>query len=83
MHMGIEQFLTSQDKIASLEKLAKMLSIEIYMLCLRAGIDPDTFDHSTYDASFGCPNLAYVTDLEARCKSLVAAENKLAELNNA
>lgn len=81
--MGIEQFLTSQDKIASLEKLAKMLSIEIYTLCLRAGIDPDTFDHSTYEAPFGGLNLAYVKDLEARCKSLVAAENKLIELKNA
>ena len=66
-----------------IEKLAKMLSIEIYTLCLRAGLDPDDFDHSTYEAPFGGLNVAYVKDLEARCKSLVATETKLIELKNA
>lgn len=81
--MGIEQFLTSEDKIASLEKLAKMLSLEIYTLCFRAGIDPDNFDHSTYEAPLGGLTISYVKDLETRCKSLAAAESKLEELKNA
>jgi hypothetical protein len=81
--MGIEQFLTAEDKIASLEKLTKLLSLDIYTLCLRAGIDPDGFDYLSYEAPNGGLNVPYLKDLENRSKSLAAAEAKLEELRNA
>jgi hypothetical protein len=81
--MGLEQFLTENDKRASLEKLTKMLALDIYTLCLRAGIDPDTFSYVDYVVPTDGLIPSYTRELEARCKSLAAAEQKLAELDNA
>ena len=81
--MGLEQFLTEADKRASLEKLSKMLAVDIYTLCLRSGIDPDTFSYADYVAPTNGLIPPYTVELEAKCRSLAAAEQKLEQLNNA
>ena len=75
--MGLEQFLTEEDKTAALQKLIKLLSVDVYTLCLRAGIDPDTFDYVDYSAPTDGLIHPYATELEARSRSLAAAEAKL------
>lgn len=47
--MGLEQFLTEEDKIASLTEVRNLLFRELYALCVRAAIDPDTFDYETWE----------------------------------
>ena len=83
--MGLEQFLTTSDKIASLEKLTSLLAADIYFSCLKYGIEPDGFDYAAFEAPSDGPDVfsPHLRDLEIKCKSLAAAEQKLAELNNA
>jgi hypothetical protein len=83
--MGIEQFLTTDDKKAALEKLTYLLASEIYYLSLKFGMDPDELDYSSFTAPLddsGVP-FPHLLDIENKCKSLHAAQQKLAELNNA
>jgi hypothetical protein len=47
--MGLEQFLTEEDKIASLTEVRNLLFRELYALCVRAAIDPDTFEYENWE----------------------------------
>lgn len=47
--MGLEQFLTAEDKVAALETLRNRTFSELYSLCIRAGVDPDTLDYDTWE----------------------------------
>lgn len=46
--MGLEQFITEENKIASLTSLRNRLFEELYSLCIRAAIDPDEMDYLTW-----------------------------------
>ena len=81
--MGIEQFLTNEDKLSSLEKIKKLIAIEIYSLCLRASIDPDEFDYSTYIPPVNYREIPYLEMLTKQCNSLKIVEQKIQDISNA
>ncbi len=47
--MPIEDFINAEDKRASLEALRVRTFNEVYTLCIRLGIDVDTFDYETWE----------------------------------
>ena len=47
--MGLEQFLTEEDKAASLQALRSRTFSELYGLCVRAALDPDSIDYETWE----------------------------------
>ena len=88
--MGLSELLTNEQKIASLEHVKKSLSIEIYKICASTGINPDTFEYSTYV----CPDQSLTNgyngyedyrwrELERHCKNLATAMTKLQALKDA
>lgn len=85
--MGIEQFLTNSDKVASLNKVKELLAFEIYSLLLRIGIDPEGFDYATYQR----PEITVDNDsiamqllaLEKHINSFISVIKKLEVLENA
>ena len=80
--MDLGQFLTKEEKIASLEQIKRLLSVEIYKICASTGINPDTFDYSTYACPVG--NVDYrLRELEKHSKNLVSLVSKLEDLKNA
>ena len=80
--MDLGQFLTNEEKIASLEHVKRLLSVEIYRICLSNGMNPDTFDYSTYVRPVG--NFDYrLGELEKHSKNLVSLVSKLEDLKNA
>jgi hypothetical protein len=46
--MGLEDFLTAEDKLASLEALRVRTFSELYTACIRVGIDPDSFEYDSW-----------------------------------
>lgn len=80
--MGLEQFLTAEDKIASLETLRARTFSELYTICLRAGLDPDTVEYETWvlpaendDNTMSYTLLRAVSRL---CETLKIIDSKLA-----
>lgn len=47
--MPLEDFINAEDKVASLEALRNRTFNEIYTLCIRLGVDVDTFDYETWE----------------------------------
>jgi hypothetical protein len=47
--MGLEDFLSAEDKVAALEALRNRTFSELYTTCIRAGVDPDTLDYETWE----------------------------------
>lgn len=87
--MGLGELLTNEQKIVSLEQVKKLLSIEIYKICSSTGINPDTFEYSTYV----CPAESMINghngfvdhrwrELEKHSKNLTSVMAKLEELKN-
>jgi hypothetical protein len=85
--MGIESFLTEQDKLASLNKVKSLTSIEIYKLCLRLGIDPDGFDYETYETpvfeTYDPSMVSHPVTLKNYCDNLKLVMAKIEAINNA
>ncbi len=84
--MSLGEFLTTEEKIASLQSIKKSLSMAIYSLCVQLGIDSESFDYSTYvhpngDSVTGVVNPKLV-ELERHSKNLITVMNKLEELKN-
>jgi hypothetical protein len=48
--MALEDFLTAEDKIASLEALRNRTFSELYTICIRMNIDTDSFEYETWQA---------------------------------
>lgn len=48
--MPLEDFLSAEDKRKALEALRNRTFSELYTLCIRMNIDPDTFDYETWQA---------------------------------
>lgn len=47
--MGLEQFLTEDDKVAALTEVRSFMYKELFHLCIRAGIDPMDFEYETWE----------------------------------
>lgn len=81
--MGIEQFLTNEDKLSSLEKIKKLIAIEIYSLCIRASFDPDDFDYETYYPPVNYREIPYLEHLTRQCDAMKVVVQKIEQINNA
>ena len=82
--MGIDQFLTDAEKIEALIKIKTVLSIEIYSMCVKLGIEPDDFDHSSYNAENSPKSqMTQFALLESHCKKLSAVVKKIESIENA
>jgi hypothetical protein len=80
--MGIEQFMTDDNRAAVLRRIIPALASEIYRLCFVSGIDADEFDYTTYVAPVEQYALTYHKALAEKCASLKAAVKKLSEIEN-
>jgi hypothetical protein len=85
--MGLGELLTTEEKIASLQKMKKSLSMAIYPLCIELGIDPESFDCLTYVSPVGNSTTGFTNpkfaELEKHSSKLVILMAKLKELQSA
>lgn len=85
--MGLGELLTTEEKIASLQKMKKSLSMGIYALCVELGIDAESFDYSTYVRPDGNGITGFINpkliELEKHSKNLTTLTEKLEALENA
>lgn len=79
--MPLEDFLSAEDKIASLEALRNRTFGELFTLCVRLNIDTETFDYETWEAPERTPenDPIYVNYLmiQRMCESLKIIDIKL------
>ena len=47
--MPLEDFINAEDKVAALQALRNRTFNEVYTLCIRLGVDVDTFDYETWE----------------------------------
>ena len=85
--MALGELLTTEEKIASLQKIKKSLSMGIYALCVELGMEPESFDYLTYvrpdgNSATGVINPKLI-ELEKHSNKLVSLMAKLEELENA
>jgi hypothetical protein len=82
--MGIDQFLTDVEKIETLNRLKSVLSVEIYSMCVKLGIDPDNFEYVSYSATNApASQMTQFTLLESHCQKLSTVVQKLESIENA
>jgi hypothetical protein len=79
----MSEFNSVGDKISALYEMKKAISVEVYKLCFRCGLDPDVFDYSSFEAVPNTPILSYSGQLDKRCKQMLSIERKIEELENA
>lgn len=81
--MPLEDFLTTEDKVAALEALRKRTFSELYTLTVRMNIDPDTFEYETWEAPERTPdNDAIYTNygmIQRMCESLKIIDSKIGQ----
>jgi len=79
--MGLEQFLTEEDKIKSLEHVQSLMYSQLYSMCVRAGIDPDEFDYKTWQMpEITEENVQLRTmyiSIKHTCESLIIIDSKI------
>lgn len=79
--MGLEQFLTAEDRLASLQALRGRTFSELYGLCVRVGIDPDTFDYETWtlpeEDDLNRPYHAALRAVARMCETLQIIDSKI------
>jgi len=82
--MGLEQFLTAEDKVAALTDIRSFMFKELFQMCIRVGIDPMDFEYETWvlperteDNQFMYSPLMM---LSQTCKNLIIIDQKLAQL---
>lgn len=81
--MGIENFLTDAEKIETLNKIKSLLSVEIYSMCIKLGIDPDDFEYGSYSAANATASqMTQSTLLESHCQKLSIVVQKLESIEN-
>jgi hypothetical protein len=80
--MGLEQFLTEDDKVASLTEVRSFMYKELFQLCIRAGIDPMDFEYETWEIPEHTGengHLAHIYGtINQTCKNLIIIDGKLA-----
>ena len=78
----MSEFSEVESKISALYEMKKAISVEVYKLCFRCGLDPDVFDYSSFKAMPNAPILSYSGQLEKRCKQILVVVKKIEELEN-
>ena len=79
----MSEFSEVESKISALYEMKKAISVEVYKLCFRCGLDPDVFDYSSFEAVPNTPIFSYSGQLDKRCKQMLSIEKKIEELENA
>lgn len=83
--MALEQELNKEEKITKLTQLKKDLLMEIYRLCIVAGIETDSFEYSDYvlddTGRQAGGDTMYV--LKKNCSTVVAIDRKIESIQNA
>ena len=84
--MGLGELLTTEQKIALLEKMKETLSIRIYALYINMGIDPETIGNNTNVFSdsgiINGKGPAQLKELKKHSNNLMSVIKKLEELKN-
>ena len=78
----MSEFNSVEEKISFLYGIKKEITVEIYKLCLRCGIDPNFFDYLSFEAMPNYSQIVFAPKLEKLCKQLVDLEKKIKELEN-
>jgi hypothetical protein len=80
--MGLEQFLTEEDKAAALTEVRSFMFQELFQVCIRAGINPTDFEYETWvqpeltkDNRHLVPIYIVITQA---CENLIIIDRKLA-----
>ena len=81
--MPLEDFISAEDKVASLEALRARTFNEVYTLCVRLGIDVDTFDYETWELPERTEeNVSIYTNfrmIQRMCESLKIIDSKIGQ----
>jgi hypothetical protein len=81
--MGLEAFLTAEDKTAALEALRSRTFSELYTSCIRMGIDVDTFEYETWELPEQTPENTPVFVnfhmIQRMCESLKIIDSKIGQ----
>jgi hypothetical protein len=79
--MPLEDFLTAEDKVAALQALRNRTFTELYTLCIRMNIDPDTFEYETWQApektDENAPIYTSYNMIQRMCESLKIIDSKI------
>jgi hypothetical protein len=79
--MGLEQFLTEEDKAAALTDIRSFMYKELFQMCIRAGIDPMDFEYETWEVPEITEENKFLTPmymmLAQTCKNLMIIDRKL------
>lgn len=79
--MPLEDFINAEDKRSSLEALRNRTFNEIFTLCIRLGIDTDTFDYETWEIpernEENNPIYTNYTMIKRMCESLKIIDSKI------
>lgn len=80
--MGLEQFLTEEEKVASLEEVRSFMFKELFQMCIRVGIDPMDFEYETWVLPERTEENQFMYSplmmLAQTCKNLIIIDQKLA-----
>jgi hypothetical protein len=81
--MGLEQFLTAEDKVASLTEVRSFMYKELFQMCIRVGIDPMDFEYETWQIPEYTQENIHLAGMygivNQTCKNLMIIDRKLAE----
>ncbi len=84
--MGFEDFLTAEDKIAALTEMRRAMFAELYTLCIRANIDPETVDYETWTMPEQQPEnhntFHFMGVIDRICESIRIIDGKIGKIEN-
>ena len=79
--MGLESFLTAEDKTAALEALRSRTFSELFTTCIRMGIVVETFEYETWElpekTEENSPVYMNFYMIERMCESLKIIDSKI------
>ena len=81
--MPLEDFINAEDKVLALEALRTRTFNEVYSLCVRLGIDVDTFDNETWELPERTEDIDHVFTnfkmIKRMCESLKIIDSKIGQ----
>jgi hypothetical protein len=81
--MPLEDFINAEDKVLALEALRTRTFNEVYSLCIRLGIDVDTFDYETWELPERTEDIDHVFTnfkmIKRMCESLKIIDSKIGQ----
>lgn len=79
--MPLEDFMNAEDKVLALEALRNRTFNEVFSLCIRLGIDVDTFDYETWELPERTEDIDHIFTnfkmIKRMCESLKIIDSKI------